>query len=204
MQPSGCTCVNLSKAVVGHEVPAIKAKAVVEGNIVDFDLNQWRGKWGVLFFYPRDFTFVCPTEIIAFNDRAEEFRALNCEVAAISTDSENVHWQWCATPRKDGGLCPMKIPVIADPTHRISREYGVLVPEMGAALRGLFLFDRSGILKHITINDLPVGRSVDEALRVLQAFQFVETHGEVCPAGWRPGQKTMVPTPEGLKAYHTT
>eukprot|EP00708_Paratrimastix_pyriformis_P004923 GAFH01003872.1.p2 GENE.GAFH01003872.1~~GAFH01003872.1.p2 ORF type:complete len:196 (+),score=37.19 GAFH01003872.1:121-708(+) len=193
----------MSKVVVGKEVPMFKAKAVVGGQVVDFDLAQWRGKWGLLFFYPRDFTFVCPTEIIAFSERVQEFRALNCEVAAISTDSEDVHLQYVNTARREGGLGPMNIPVIADPSHRISRDFGVLVEEEGCDLRGLFLWNQSGVLKHITINDMPVGRSVDEALRVLQAFQWVEAHGTVCPANWHPGAKTMVPTPEGLKAFQS-
>jgi alkyl hydroperoxide reductase subunit AhpC len=139
------------------------------------------GKWLVLFFYPLDFTFVCPTEIRAFSDRFSEFEALGASVVAASVDSEFAHLAWTQQDKKAGGLGPMKIPILADITKRISRDYGVLLEDQGVALRGLFIIDPEGILRQITINDLPVGRSVDETLRLLQAFQFHAKHGEVSP-----------------------
>lgn len=194
-----------SKAFVGKEAPAFSRMALTpEGDFKEVTLSQFRGKWVILFFYPLDFTFVCPTEIIAFSDRVEEFRSLGCEVLAASTDSHFSHFAWVQTPRKEGGLGPMKIPILSDKDHTLSRDYGVLIedgPDAGVALRGLFLIDPKGVLRQITINDLPVGRNVDEALRLLQAFQFVEKHGEVCPAGWHAGSETMKPTAAGVRDY---
>ncbi|MCD1184916.1 peroxiredoxin, partial [Leptospira sp. Pond_2020] len=141
--------------------------------------------------YPLDFTFVCPTEIIAFSDRIDEFRKIGCEVVAASTDSHFSHLAWVNTPRKQGGLGEMSIPLLADKSGKIAREYGVLNEETGIPYRGLFIIDGKGNLRQITINDLPVGRSVDETLRLVQAFQYTDIHGEVCPAGWKPGSKTM-------------
>jgi len=144
---------------------------------------------------------VCPTEIIAFSDRVEEFRAIGCEVAAVSTDSVYSHLAWINTPRKQGGLGSMKIPLLADKNMEISKKYGVLKEDDGVAFRGLFIIDDKGNLRQITINDLPVGRSVDETLRLVQAFQFTDKHGEVCPAGWKPGKDTMKPDPKGSQSY---
>jgi len=155
----------------------------------------------ILFFYPLDFTFVCPTEIIAFSDRVAEFEALNCAVVACSTDSQFSHLAWCEKPRKQGGLGEMKIPLLADKSMAISRAYGVLKEDEGLSFRGLFIIDPLGKLRQITVNDLPVGRSVDETLRLLQAFQFTDEHGEVCPAGWKPGKATMKPDPKGSQDY---
>lgn len=138
-------------------------------------------------------TFVCPTEIIAFSDRADEFKALDTELVAVSIDSHFSHLAWTNQPRKEGGLGEMKIPILSDLTKSISRDYGVLLDDAGIALRGLFLIDPKGIVRHITVNDLPVGRSVDETLRVIKAFQFVEKHGEVCPANWQPKAPTINP-----------
>jgi alkyl hydroperoxide reductase subunit AhpC len=146
-------------------------------------------------------TFVCPTEIIAFSDRVEEFRRINTEVLACSVDSQYTHLAWINTPRKKGGLGEIKIPIIADLTKSISRDYGVLCDEEGCAYRGLFIIDPKGNVRQITINDMPVGRSVDEVLRLVQAFQFVEEHGEVCPANWNPGSKTMKADPHGSAEY---
>mmetsp|Transcript_2456 Transcript_2456/g.3885 ORF Transcript_2456/g.3885 Transcript_2456/m.3885 type:complete len:338 (+) Transcript_2456:325-1338(+) len=178
--------------------------AVVDGEITEVDLGDYRGKWTVLLFYPKDFTFVCPTEIIAFSDAAPRFKALNAEVLALSTDTEESHLAWIRTPRKRGGLGHMQIPIVADVTKAISADYGVLLEDIGIALRGLFLINPEGVLEQITVNNLPVGRSVDETLRLLQAFQFVAEHGEVCPANWKPGEKTMIPDPEGSLAYFET
>lgn len=136
-------------------------------------------------------TFVCPTEILAFSDRADEFRKLNTEVVACSVDSHFTHLAWINTPRKEGGLGMIKIPLISDITHAIGKDYGVYLEDLGHTLRGLFIIDDKGILRQITMNDLPVGRSVDETLRLVQAFQYTDHHGEVCPAGWKPGQDTV-------------
>uniref|UniRef100_A0AAZ3RWJ4 Peroxiredoxin-1 n=1 Tax=Oncorhynchus tshawytscha TaxID=74940 RepID=A0AAZ3RWJ4_ONCTS len=155
---------------------------------------------GVLF-YPLDFTFVCPTEIVAFSDQAEEFHKIGCEVIGASTDSHFSHLAWINTPRKQGGLGPMNIPLVADLTQSISRDYGVLKEDQGIAYRGLFVIDDKGILRQITINDLPVGRSVDETLRLVQAFQHTDKYGEVCPAGWKPGSDTIVPDIQKSKEF---
>lgn len=176
-------------------------KAVIDGEIKPkFTLSDYKGKWVVLFFYPKDFTFVCPTEIIAFSDRVSEFKALNCEVVGASIDTPEVHLAWVRTPRKKGGLGLMQIPLVSDVSHTISNDYGVLTPD-GIALRGLFIIDPAGTVQQITINNFPVGRSVDETLRLVQAFQFNAKHGEVCPAGWTPGEPTMVDHPDKSLDY---
>jgi len=189
-----------SKAFVTKPAPEFKGTAVVDGQFKDIQLSDYKGKWLVLFFYPLDFTFVCPTEIIAFSDRVAEFSKLNCAVVAASVDSQFSHLAWTKQSRKDGGLGKMNIPLLADITKQISEDYGVLL-EGGIALRGLFIIDPKGVLRQMTVNDLPVGRSVDETLRLLQAFQFNEKHGEVCPANWTPGKDTMKGDPEGSKSY---
>ena len=188
-------------ASVQKPAPQFKAQAVVNGDFKEVSLEDFKGRYFVLFFYPLDFTFVCPTEIIAFSDRAAEFRAIGCEVAAVSVDSHFTHLAWTQTPRAEGGLGKMDIPLISDLTKSISRDYGVLLEEEGVALRGLFIIDPKGIVRQITINDLPVGRSVDETLRLVQAFQFTDEHGEVCPADWNPGSDTMKADPQGSKEY---
>jgi len=154
----------------------------------------------VLFFYPLDFTFVCPTEIIAYSEKQPEFDKINAQAIACSVDSEYTHLAWVNTSRAEGGLGTMKIPVVADLTKEIAAAYGCLLPD-GVALRATYIIDPEGIVRHATVNDLPVGRNVDEAVRIIQAFQYVADHGEVCPAGWQPGQDTMVPDPEKSKAY---
>ncbi|KAK9880507.1 hypothetical protein WA026_011746 [Henosepilachna vigintioctopunctata] len=181
--------------------PVFSGTAVVEGQFKDISLKDYKGQYVVLFFYPLDFTFVCPTEIIAFSDRFEEFKKINTAVVACSTDSHFSHLAWVNTPRKQGGLGPMKIPLLADKSCSISKNYGVLDEESGVPFRGLFIIDGKGTLRQITINDLPVGRSVDEVLRLVQAFQFTDEHGEVCPAGWTPGKKTMKPDVVESKDY---
>ncbi|XP_015590482.1 peroxiredoxin 1 [Cephus cinctus] len=181
--------------------PSFKGTAVVNGQFKDISLEDYKGKYLILFFYPLDFTFVCPTEIIAFSDRADEFRAVGCELIAASTDSHFSHLAWVNTPRKQGGLGEMKIPLLADKSTKIARDYGVLDEETGIPFRGLFIIDRKQNLRQITVNDLPVGRSVDETLRLVQAFQFTDEHGEVCPAGWKPGNKTMKPDVHASKDY---
>ncbi|RWS11544.1 Peroxiredoxin 1-like protein [Dinothrombium tinctorium] len=186
--------------LIGKPAPDFSGIAVVDGAFKNIKLSDYAGKYVILFFYPLDFTFVCPTEIIAFSDRAAEFRSINCELIACSTDSHFSHLAWTNVKRKEGGLGQMNIPLLADKSGRISRDYGVL-REDGITFRGLFIIDDKGILRQITINDLPVGRSVDETLRLVQAFQYTDKHGEVCPANWRPGKETMVPTPDQSKKY---
>ena len=154
----------------------------------------------MLFFYPLDFTFVCPTEICSFSDRAEEFRKIGAEVVACSVDSHFSHLAWVNTPRNQGGLGDMNIPLLSDLSKKISTDYAVLL-DTGISLRGLFVIDPNGVIRSSTINDLPVGRNVDEVLRTINAFQYVEEHGEVCPANWNPGDKSMKPDPEGSKEY---
>jgi len=181
--------------------PSFTGTAVIDGQFKDITLSQYAGKYVVLFFYPLDFTFVCPTEIIAFSDRVDEFRRIGCEVVAASCDSHFSHLAWVNTSRKEGGLGSMSIPLLADKSGKIAKAYGVYNEETGIPFRGLFIIDKKGILRQITVNDLPVGRSVDETLRLVQAFQYTDEHGEVCPAGWKPGSKTMKPDPVGSKDY---
>ncbi|KAH0629657.1 peroxiredoxin-2 [Sceloporus undulatus] len=188
-------------AQIGKPVPDFHATAVVDGAIKELKLSDYKGKYVVLFFYPLDFTFVCPTEIIAFSDRAEEFRKINCEVIAASVDSQFTHLAWINTPRKDGGLGSTNIPLVSDVSHNICKNFGVLKEDEGIAYRGLFIIDDKGIVRQITVNDLPVGRSVDETLRLVQAFQFTDQHGEVCPAGWQPGGDTIKPTVKDSKIF---
>jgi len=200
------TCKNYKMGSIGElavqkPAPKWKGTAVVDGVFKDISLEDYKGKYLVFFFYPLDFTFVCPTEIIAFSDRIDEFRAVDCEVVACSTDSHFSHFAWVSQPRKQGGLGPMNIPLLADKTGEISKHYGVLKEDAGIAFRGLFIIDPKQNLRQITINDLPVGRSVDETLRLVQAFQFTDKYGEVCPAGWKPGQKTIKPTVDDSKEY---
>ncbi|XP_043911919.1 thioredoxin-dependent peroxide reductase, mitochondrial isoform X2 [Protopterus annectens] len=190
----------LAAAVTQH-APNFKGTAVINEEFKEISLDTFKGKYLVLFFYPLDFTFVCPTEIIAYSQKAKEFRDVNCEVVAVSVDSHFSHLAWIRTSRKSGGLGKMNIPLLSDLTKQISRDYGVLLENPGIALRGLFIIDPNGIVKHISINDLPVGRSVEETLRLVKAFQFVETHGEVCPANWTPDSPTIKPTPEASKEY---
>jgi peroxiredoxin (alkyl hydroperoxide reductase subunit C) len=175
---------------------------VVDQEFKDIKLSDYRGKYVVLFFYPLDFTFVCPTEIVAFSDRYEEFNKLNTEVLGVSVDSAFSHLAWIQTDRKLGGVGDLNYPLVADIKKEISAAYNVLDPEAGIALRGLFIIDKDGIIQHSTINNLAFGRSVDETLRTLQAIQHVQSHpDEVCPAGWQPGDKTMNPDPVKSKDY---
>uniref|UniRef100_T1JGX7 thioredoxin-dependent peroxiredoxin n=1 Tax=Strigamia maritima TaxID=126957 RepID=T1JGX7_STRMM len=181
--------------------PDFCGTAVVDGQFKEIKLSDYKGKYLVLFFYPLDFTFVCPTEIIAFSDRVDEFRQMNCEVVACSTDSHFSHLAWVNTSRKEGGLGVMNIPLLADKCGQTARDYGIYIEDDGIAFRGLFIIDDKGRLRQITVNDLPVGRSVDETIRLVQAFQFTDKNGEVCPAGWKPGKETMKPDPASSKEY---
>lgn len=187
---------------VGQPAPDFTATAVVDQEFKTIKLSDYRGQYVVLFFYPLDFTFVCPTEITAFSDRYEEFKALNTEVLGVSVDSEFSHLAWIQTERKAGGLGDLAYPLVSDIKKEISHAYNVLEPEAGVALRGLYLIDKDGIVQHATINNLSFGRSVDETLRVLHAVQHVQSHpDEVCPAGWMPGEKTMNPDPVKSKDF---
>lgn len=183
------------------KAPNFKATAVVNGQFKDVSLADYKGKNVILFFYPLDFTFVCPTEILAFSDRVEEFRKRNTEVIGVSIDSHFSHLAWINTKREQGGISGLSYPLVADMTKSISRDYGVLKEDEGIAFRGLFLIDRHGDIQHMVINNLPLGRSVDEALRMVDALKHHEEHGEVCPADWRPGKDSMVADPEKSKAY---
>lgn len=186
---------------VQQQAPDFKGQAVVGTSFKEISLSDYKGKWLVLFFYPLDFTFVCPTEIIAFSDRADDFKKLGAEVVACSVDSHFTHLAWVNTPRKKGGLGELSLPLLSDLNKTIGRDYGVLLEQAGIHLRGLFIIDPKGAIRHQTVNDLPVGRNVDEALRVISAFQYFEKNGEVCPANWKPGEKTMKPDPVGSQKY---
>jgi peroxiredoxin (alkyl hydroperoxide reductase subunit C) len=166
-------------------------------------LSDYRGKkYVVLFFYPLDFTFVCPTEITAFSDRYDEFAKLDTEILGVSVDSEYSHLAWIQTDRKAGGVGELRYPLVSDLKKEISAAYNVLDPAAGVALRGLFIIDKEGIIQHATINNLAFGRSVDETLRTLQAIQYVQAHpDEVCPANWQPGQRTLNPDPVKSKEF---
>ncbi len=166
----------------------------------NFSLSDFKGKYVLLFFYPLDFTFVCPSEILAFNKAVAQFNENNCQLIGISVDSAFSHLAWKNTEIDNGGIGNIQYPLVADLDKSISKSYEVLLDD-GIALRGLFLIDREGIVRHQVVNDLPLGRSVNEALRILQALQFTEAHGEVCPANWQKGDDAMTPTAEGVAAY---
>ena len=188
-------------AFVTLPAPDFKATALVNGQFVnDFTLSQFEGKKVVLFFYPLDFTFVCPTEILAFSDAIQEFKARNAEVVGVSVDSHFSHLAWANTERKEGGIKGVTFPLVSDLNKTIAADYGVLLGA-GIALRGLFIINEKGILKHITVNDNSLGRNVEEVLRVVDAVEFSEKHGEVCPANWHKGEKAMKASSAGLKAY---
>ena len=187
--------------LVTKEAPNFKAQALLpDGSFQEISLGDYRGKYVVLFFYPLDFTFVCPTEIIAFSEAADQFEALGVQLLGCSVDSHFSHMAWSNTPRKQGGLGGVKYPLVADLSKKIAEAYDVLLPA-GIALRGLFLIDKAGIVRHQVVNDLPLGRSVEEALRMVKALQFVEKHGEVCPANWKEGAATIKPDPKGSQAF---
>ena len=183
------------------QAPDFSATAVVDQEFKDITLSQYKGKYVVLFFYPLDFTFVCPTEITAFSDRYSDFSNKNTEVLGVSVDSKFTHLAWIQTPRNEGGIGDINYPLVSDLKREICKAYNVL-NEDGEADRGLFIINPKGIIMHSTINKAPVGRNIDETLRVLQAYQYVESHpDEVCPAGWTPGDKTMKEDPKVSKEY---
>ncbi|ADQ79455.1 alkyl hydroperoxide reductase/ Thiol specific antioxidant/ Mal allergen [Paludibacter propionicigenes WB4] len=203
--------------LVGKKAPVFNSKAVVNGGeiVENFSLEQFVGeKYVVFFFYPADFTFVCPTELIAFEDKAAEFAARNTVVIGASTDSEFSHWKWLQTPQNQGGIQGVTYPLVVDQNLSISKNYDVLIgseeyDEEGnesfvgepKAYRGLFLIDKQGVVRHQLVNDLPLGRNVDEVLRLIDALQFTEEYGEVCPANWKKGEKALVATQEGIASY---
>lgn len=178
---------NNSRPLIGQPAPQFKAKAFVDGQMKEVSLSDYKGKWVVLFFYPLDFTFVCPTEILEFNKKADEFRKRNAQLLGVSIDSVYSHKAWSDLPMDKGGIGRLDFPLISDLTKKISQDYGVLLEDAGIALRGTFIVDPEGKIRAATIHDLQVGRSVDETLRVLNAFQT----GELCPVGWKPGDKTL-------------
>ncbi len=187
--------------LVTREAPDFTAQAVMPNNsFEELTLSSYRGKYVVLFFYPLDFTFVCPSEIIAFDKALPKFEEKKAQVLGVSVDSHFTHLAWKNTPRDQGGIGSVQYPLVADLSKKISKTYGVLFGKE-VALRGLFLIDREGIVRHALVNDLPLGRNVDEALRILEALQFHEEHGEVCPANWRPGEDAMKPTADGVAEY---
>jgi alkyl hydroperoxide reductase subunit AhpC len=189
---------------VGQPAPEFTAEAVVNKQFKDVSLADYRGKYVVLFFYPLDFTFVCPTEITAFSDRAAEFEGLNTQIIGASVDSKFSHLAWVETPRDRGGLGDVEFPLVADITKKIARDYQVLLEDDGITLRGLFIIDPEGELKIQMVNDNNIGRNVDEVLRLVKALQYNAKHGEVCPANWNPGDDTIVPEVEGSKAYFSS
>ena len=187
--------------LVTKEAPDFAAQAVMpENNFAELKLSDYRGKYVVLFFYPLDFTFVCPSEIIAFDKQIDAFKEKGCEVIGVSIDSHFSHWAWKNTPVEKGGIGNVQYPLVSDIKKQISRDYGVLLDD-SVALRGLFLIDKTGVVRHAVINDLPLGRNVDEALRMLDALQYTEKHGEVCPANWKRGSDGMKPTADGVASY---
>ena len=189
-------------SLVGKKAPEFKAKAILDGQTVDhFSLSDFHGKYVVFFFYPLDFTFVCPTELHAFQEKLKEFEKRGAQVVGCSVDSWFSHAAWLNMPKEKGGICGVTYPIVSDITKSIARDFDVLKEEDGIAYRGLFLLDQQGIVRHQLVNDLPLGRSVDEVLRILDALIFYEQHGEVCPANWKPGSKAMKPDEKGLAEY---
>lgn len=202
--------------LVGKKAPDFTAQAVINGGeiVSEFSLSDYKGKYVVLFFYPKDFTFVCPSELFAFQEALKEFESKNVQVIGVSCDTEQSHWGWLQMPKDKGGIEGITYPLVADTNKTISANYDVLVGnwdyneegEMTAvgemiAYRGLFLIDKEGTVRHQLVNDLPLGRNVDEALRMVDALQFVEEHGEVCPANWQKGKSGMKATHEGVAEY---
>ncbi|MGB0454507.1 MAG: peroxiredoxin [Bacteriovoracaceae bacterium] len=187
--------------LVGHTAPEWKATALADGEFKELSTADYKGKWKVLFFYPLDFTFVCPTEIIAYSEAIDKFKELNCEVIGASIDSQFTHLAWTERSRNEGGIGEIKYPLLADVTKKIAKDFGVLMENDGVALRGLFIIDDNDVVQHSTINNLSVGRNPEETLRLVEAYQYTAKAGEVCPAGWTKGSDTMKPDPKGSKEY---
>jgi peroxiredoxin (alkyl hydroperoxide reductase subunit C) len=188
--------------LVGKQAPDFSAQAVMpDGSFQEVKLSDYKGKYVVLFFYPLDFTFVCPSEIIAFHNHVGEFKSRNCEVLGVSVDSHFTHAAWRNTPVDNGGIGAIDYPLIADLTKSIAADYDVLTGNGAVAFRGLFLVDTNGMVRHQIVNDLPLGRNVEEAIRMVDALQFHEQHGEVCPANWKKGKAGMKASAEGVASY---
>jgi len=187
--------------LVGKRAPEFKLKAVVSGRIEEYMLSSFFGKYVVLFFYPLDFTFVCPTELHAFQDRLHDFEKREAQIIGCSIDSCFTHLAWLNTPRNKGGIAGVQYPILSDINKQVANAYDVLKEDEGIAYRGLFLIDKAGIVRHQIVNDLHLGRSVEEVLRMIDALIFFEKHGEVCPANWQPGKKSMKATQDGLLDY---
>jgi peroxiredoxin (alkyl hydroperoxide reductase subunit C) len=189
--------------LVTKPAPDFTATAVMADGTFneEFSLSSLRGKYVILFFYPLDFTFVCPSEIIAFDKMIDAFKAKDCEVVGVSIDSHFSHFAWRNTPVNQGGIGQVKFPLVADLTKQISVDYGVLIEDAGIALRGLFLIDKEGVVQHELVNNLPLGRDTGEAMRLLDALQYFEKNGDVCPANWREGDEAMKPSAEGVAEY---
>ncbi len=188
--------------LVGKPAPDFKAQAVMpDGSFKELTLSEMKGQYVVLFFYPLDFTFVCPSEIIAFHNKVKDFKERNCELIGVSVDSHYTHAAWRNTPVDKGGIGKIDYPLIADLTKSIAANFDVLTGNGAVAYRGLFLIDKTGVVRHQIVNDLPLGRNVDEAIRMVDALQFTETHGEVCPANWKKGKEGMKANAEGVAKY---
>ena len=188
--------------LVGKQAPDFKAQAVMpDGSFQELSLSSMQGKYVVLFFYPLDFTFVCPSEIIAFHNQVAAFKERNVELVGVSVDSHFTHHAWRNTAPENGGIGAIDYPLVADLTKSISADYDVLLPDGSVSFRGLFLIDKSGLVRHQVVNDLPLGRNVAEALRMVDALQFFEENGEVCPANWSKGKAGMKPSAEGVASY---
>lgn len=188
--------------LVGKNAPDFTATAVEKDQIIEkFTLSDYKGQYVILFFYPLDFTFVCPTELHAFSERLSEFQERNTKVIGVSIDSHFSHLAWLNTPKNKGGIQGVAYPLVSDLNKTISGDYDVLVEGEGIAYRGLFLLDKDHVVRHQVVNDLPLGRNVSETLRMIDALQFTEKHGEVCPANWSQGDKSMKPTQEGLEEF---
>eukprot|EP00483_Globobulimina_turgida_P002449 UN02453 len=196
-----CISVTLS-VTIGEKAPDFSSVALMPDLTFDtLSLAQFSGQWLLLFFYPLDFTFVCPTEVISFSEAATQFKEIHTNVVGASVDSQYSHLAWANTPRSKGGLGGLDIPLIADLTRELSQDYGVLMQNAGHTCRGTFIIDPNSTVRHFSMNDPPVGRNVDEYMRLIQAFQYADKHGEVCPAQWKPGAKTIIPDPENALEY---
>jgi peroxiredoxin (alkyl hydroperoxide reductase subunit C) len=191
------------ETLVGKKAPYFEAEAAIGSDFKKLSLNDFKGKYVLLFFYPLDFTFVCPTELHAFNEKLEEFKKRNCEIIGCSVDSQFSHHAWLKTSKTVGGIEGVKYPILADIHKTIARSYGTLFEDGGVAFRGTFLIDKNGVVQHASINNLPLGRNVDEYIRLLDASQFHEENGEVCPANWKKGSQGMKTSEEGLKNWFT-
>jgi peroxiredoxin (alkyl hydroperoxide reductase subunit C) len=197
---------DVMSVLVTREAPDFVATAIMPNGLIEenFRLSDLRGKYVVLFFWPLDFTFVCPTEIIAFDHRFDKFKERSVELVGVSIDSQFTHFAWRETPVEKGGIGRVHFPMVADVKHEITKNYGIEHPDEGVAMRASFLIDKEGVVQHQVVNNLPLGRNMDEMIRLVDALQFAEEYGEVCPAGWQKGEKGMKPTTEGVSEYLET